>query len=285
MQVSLSGTIRTGSTEGGGTHQASRVADVLLEFLSARESTLTELTRRLGSNKAVVHRILKSLESRDLVRLDAASRTYHLGAAATALGAMALRACDLRRAALPALWRLQHETEETATIAALVGFARIHLDQVPSPREVRMTVELGRPFPLHAGATGKALLAFASSRTRARVLEGTLPQVTPNTIVDPRLLEPELRRIRDAHVAVSFGERQPGAGSVSSPVLDHAGESVGAITVCGPVSRFDVAMVARVSTLVRATAAEVSQTLLPPAASRRNQTRAPSLRSEGGKTT
>lgn len=260
--VSLSGTIAAGiSEQEEGTRQARRVSDLLLQFLEQQEVSVTQLSRQLGWSKAVVHRILKSLESRKLVVGDKISRVYRLGPAAIALGTQALGECDLRRSALPLLWRLQRETEETSTVAILVGFARVHLDQVLSPRDVRMTVELGRPFPLHAGATGKAMLAFAPDRTLDGVLAGRLASITPRTVVDPRALKAELEQIRRTGVAVSFGERQPDAASVASPVLHRSGETVGAITVCGPASRFDRAIVERLSLAVQAAAAEVTKTL------------------------
>jgi DNA-binding IclR family transcriptional regulator len=245
-----------------GTQSASRVADVLL-FVAGAEprAGVSAVARGLGLSKAVVHRILRSLLARQLVTFDAATGTYALGPAAAALGARALRDFDLRTVALPVLRRLHDDTGETATISALVGSARVYVDQLVSHRQIRMTVELGRPYPLHAGSSSKAILALAPADLRERVLAGELPALTPQTITDREALVGELGRIAAEGVAVSFGERQPGAGSVAAGVLGLDGSVAGSISVCGPVDRFDAATVEELKPLVRAASAEISGAL------------------------
>jgi DNA-binding IclR family transcriptional regulator len=242
-----------------GTQSADRVADVLL-FVAAGERSVgvSAVARGVGLSKAVVHRILRSLAARQLVAVDAATGAYALGPAAAALGARALRDFDLRTVALPVIRGLHEQTGETATVSALVGSARVYVDQLVSVKQIRMTVELGRPYPLHAGASSKAILAIAPADLRERVLAGALPALTPRTITDREALVRELSRIADEGVAVSAGERQAGAGSVAAGVLGLDGSVAGSISVCGPVDRFDAATVEALKPLVRAAAAEIS---------------------------
>lgn len=252
-----------GLAPGGGTESATRVADVLLTFAGTEETLgVSEVSRRLGLSKAVVHRILRSLASRRLVSLEETSGKYRLGPAAATLGARALRDLDLREAALPVLRRLQVQSGETATVSELVGVSRVYLDQVPSPQEIRMTVEVGRPFPLHAGASSRAILAFAPSDFRLQILDGPLEALTPKTIVDRGALEGSLSKIVETGAAVSFGERQPGAASVASPLLGPDGHAVGSLSVCGPIDRFDGVVVERLLPLVRGAAREVSSRIV-----------------------
>lgn len=254
--------VRTEATPRSGTEAATRVADVLLLFASGpSELGVSEISRRLEMSKTVVHRILQSLASRGLVTYKASSRNYVLGSAAAALGARALRDLDLRQAALPVLRRLQRETGETTTLSELVGTARIYLDQIPSLKEIKMTVEVGRPFPLHAGASSKAILAFAPPELREFVLEDALPALTPLTLTDRVALELDLSRIEEGCTAVSLGERQHGAGSVAAPVIGFDGYAVGSISVCGPVDRFDEETVERMRPLVLRSAREISRAL------------------------
>lgn len=254
--------MRTGAAPVSGTEAATRVADVLLLFASGPEELgVSEISRQLEMSKTVVYRILRSLASRGLISYNAGSRNYSLGPAAAALGARALRDLDLRRAALPVLRRLQHETEETTTLSELVGTARVYLDQVPSLKEIKMTVEVGRPFPLHAGASSKVILAFAPPGVRDFVLDGPLPALTPLTPTDREGLEAEISRIESAGTSVSLGERQHGAGSVAAPVLGVDGYAVGSISVCGPVDRFDEETVERMRPLVLGAAREISRAL------------------------
>lgn len=246
----------------GGTEAASRVADVLLALADGpRWVGVSDIGRRLDLSKTVVHRILRSLASRHLVISDESSGRYSLGPAAAALGARALSDVSLRKAAMPVLRRLQVATGETTTVSALVGTARVYLDQVVSLQEIKMTVEVGRPFPLYAGASSKAVLAAAGPELRAQVLDGQLDRLTPVTIVERRRLERELDEIAATGVATSLGERQEGAGSVAAPVIGGDGEVLGAISVCGPVARFTPETMERYVPLVQRAAAEISAAL------------------------
>jgi IclR family acetate operon transcriptional repressor len=246
----------------GGTVAAARVADVLLAVSAASGPVgVTDLARQLGLSKAVVHRILQSLESRALLSFDRVARTYEVGPAAVLLGSRALRDQELRRAALPVLRHLQTATGETTTVSALVGTSRIYLDQVVSQRELKMMVEVGRPFPLHAGSSSKAILAFVAPDLREQVLAQELPPLTPQTITDREALEDELLLVRQRGVAVSRGERQHGAGSIAAPVRDSHGDVVGSLSICGPINRFTSAVLRRYTPLVRRSADEVSHIL------------------------
>jgi DNA-binding IclR family transcriptional regulator len=219
------------------------------------------ISRQLNLSKAVVHRILQSLVSCDFLRSDADGRGYRLGSAAAALGARALGELDIRRAALPVLDRLRSATRETTTLSVLIGESRVYLEQRLSPQEIRMSVELGRPYPLHAGSTGKAMLAFLDADTRERILSSGLQRLTPATTTDPQRLRAELVEIVARGYAVSHGEREHDAAAVASPVLGIDGEVTGALSICGPVTRFDEPTVALFGPQVHDAAIEVSRSL------------------------
>ena len=119
-----------------------------------------------------------------------------------------------------------------------------------SPQEIKLAVELGRPFPLHAGATGRAILAFLPDRAREALLAEPLERLTPETVVDPVGLGILLAGVRGAGLAVSRSERREGAASVAAPIFDVHGVA-GAVSVCGPEYRFDVPAIERYEPLVR----------------------------------
>jgi DNA-binding IclR family transcriptional regulator len=210
-------------------------------------------------SKAVVHRIFQSLLSRGFLQVDPQTRAYRLGTSAAALGARALRDLDMRRAAEPVLESLRDQTGETTTLTELVGDSRVYLDQFESRQSIRMTVELGSPHALHAGGSGKSILAFLPPRRQKELIDKGLARVTPATITDPADLRAELREVAKNGFAVSLGERQHDAGSVAAPVFGPDGQVIGSISVCGPVGRFDDATVAAHAKLVLAAASDVSR--------------------------
>jgi DNA-binding IclR family transcriptional regulator len=243
-----------------GTEAAVRVADVLLVFTEGPSTIgVSRIARELELSKAVVYRILRSLAARGMVELDPVSREYRLGPAAAALGARALRESDLRSASLDVLRRLRDEVGETATLTSMVAHGRVYLDQFEGLHEIKMTVELGRRFPLHAGSSGKCMLAFLPEPQCAEVLAGELPRLTAQTVVDPDALRSELDVVRARGYATSGGERQPDAGSVAAPVFNVSGTVVGAISVCGPRYRITPEFVEKAAPRLTAAAAEISR--------------------------
>ncbi|MFI6480943.1 IclR family transcriptional regulator [Nonomuraea sp. NPDC050663] len=217
-----------------------RAADVLVLFAESGALTLgvTEIAESLGMSKAAVHRVLASLRTRGLVDLDEESRRYSLGLTAMRLGLAYLDRIDVRRLAAPELIDLSRRTQETATLSIRTGDTRVYIDQVTPQREVIMSVSLGVPYPLHAGGSSKAFLAFLADDEIADYLSNPLVPLTASTVTDHDRLRTELALIRRRGYAMSISERQSGAASVAAPILDHHGRPAAVVSVCGPAERF-----------------------------------------------
>lgn len=235
---------------------------MLATFVDADGASLgvTEIAQKLSLSKAVVHRILASLRGRGLVEIDEDTRRYSLGPAALALGLTYLKTIEVRELARPYLRSLSAESGETATLSVRRGGIRMYVEQVTPEREVKMTVQLGHPYPLHAGSSSKAFLAYMPEDEVEEVLEGPLDPLTDMTITDPKPLRADLDTIRERGYAVSLGERQEGAGSLAAPVFDHEGVPVAVISVCGPIERFREEIDELAPMLLRATS-ELSRQL------------------------
>jgi len=230
-----------GDTPGPTITAVERTALVMNAFTRTDSQTLgvTEISNNLGISKAVVHRILNTLRSQGYITIDPATRRYMLGPAALELGLAFLRHVDARDIAGPMLKELSAKTQETATLSIRSGTHRLYVDQVTPTREVKMTVVLGRSFPLHAGGSSKAILAhLGTEEINAYISEGALESLTESTITDPDRLLEDLAHIRELGYASSVSERQAGAASVAAPIFDHSGGPVAAISLCGPAERF-----------------------------------------------
>ncbi len=233
-----------------------RAIDVLLLFGRSNRADLgvTEISGELGLSKAAVHRILTSLRSRDLIAVDSVSRRYSLGPAALGLGRAYLARIDVRSMASPELAWLSGKSKETATLSIRNGDARMYVDQVVPDREVRMEVTVGLPYPLHAGASSKAFLAFLSDdEIDSYITRNQLAAMTDQTITDDERLRRDLAAIRKRGYATSAGERMAGAASVAAPVLDHDDRPIAVISVSGPVERFKAEMTDCTALLLEAT--------------------------------
>lgn len=219
-----------------GTESADRVADVLVSFTrSDRPLGVSQIARDLGLSKAVVHRILQSLASRSLVQVIPGDARYALGPTAVGLGTKAWSQLDVRSLAAPTLRRLRDQTRETATLSVLVGNRRIYLDQYESPQEVKMVIEIGPQFPLHSGASSRAILAFLPTAFIDEVM-ADLVDVRPTVDVEEYLRG--LALVREQGYATSLNERNTGAASIAAPFFDASGNVLGSISSSGPAARY-----------------------------------------------
>lgn len=238
-----------------------KALDLLSLFLEQPEIGVTDAARRLGVDKSTVSRLMATLAAKRFVAADPVTRRYRLGVRTLHLAAVLYGQLDLRRLALPVMQRLRDLTEETVSLQTRVGDMRVCIEQVPSRHAVRRVVEVGQPLPLHAGSSGKLLLAAMSDSEIDALLErvraGTFTPRSPGA----EALRREIARIRASGVAISVGERVAGVSGISVAVRNYRGEVVAGLAVTGPSSRWTLARMARFRDALVRGAAEISEAL------------------------
>ena len=226
--------------ESGSTRSVERAISILDCFTSARSHlNLTEIVQETGLSKATAFRLLKTLEARNYVAYDHEVGKYRLGPRLLYLGNVAMNSTVVRRVALPVMRELRETSGETVTLFIRQGVWKICVEKVESPHEVRFTAEVGRVLPIHAGASGKVLLAgLDPEQFNAVIAEAGLPRITPNTITSPDVLRREVAEVAARGYAISRDEREIGAAAVGAPVRDHDGKICASLNISGPSSRF-----------------------------------------------
>ncbi|MDQ7844671.1 MAG: IclR family transcriptional regulator [Armatimonadota bacterium] len=215
--------------------RALRLIDLLAD--GSPRLGVSDLARKTGWSKAVVFRLLRTLEAHGYVLQDEARR-YQMGTKPLQLAGAVLRRLGLPQVARPAMLALSERTGESVVLTVPTPGGIICLDTVDSPQQLRATFRVGRVIPWHAGAAGKLHLAYLMPKRARAILAGRLPRYTERTVTDPARLREELRRIRRQGYAFTVGELDPGVAAISVPVLDWRGEMVAAISLGGPAPRF-----------------------------------------------
>lgn len=229
------------------TTKAVETAVDLLYRMSAdhREWGVRELGRQLALTKSTVQRLLTTLENKGLVTLTSAQK-YRLGPGVVRLAAPYLQQSDLITRCQPHLQRLRDLTGETICLHVRVMHNRVSLYQIESPHELRWSVEIGRVYPLHAGASGKVLLAFLPQAVIEDIVNATgLPALSPRTTTDPDTLLAELAAIARDGYSVTRGERMPGGVGMAAPLFGPGGQLLGSVSIYGPEMRMGEEEVAR----------------------------------------
>ena len=196
-----------------------------------------EISSRLGIPKSTVYRYLSVLKKHRLVSEDTLPGVYRLGEGILSL-ARAVTRSSLQEIALPFMEKLQRDYGETVILSALRNDQGVCLEKVEGTHALRVSHDRGAIFPLHAGASGKALLAYLPREDRERIIrEQGLPRFTKTTITDPNLLRKELARIRSQGYAESDGEVTEGTYGIGAPIYGRGGKIVAALSVAAPRQR------------------------------------------------
>ncbi|QWF85558.1 IclR family transcriptional regulator [Amycolatopsis sp. CA-230715] len=234
-----------------------RVAALLTAFSPGDDSLgISELARRSGIPKSSVHRLVGHLTAEGLLERDGTA--IRLGLRLFEIGQLAVRQRGLVDAARPYLADLREATRNTVHLAVLEGTEVVYLDVLGGPDAPALPSRIGGRFPAHATGVGKALLAHAPESTVDTVLAAGLPRVGPRTITAPGLFRKQLTKIRSDGIAYEREESRAGVICAASPLLNHAGTAVAAISITGWSTRMRAD---RVAPAVRTAALALSRTL------------------------
>ncbi|MET9634121.1 IclR family transcriptional regulator [Lentzea sp. NPDC006480] len=240
-------------------------AFAVLEAWDHRSETLgaSELARRTGLPKSTSHRVLGILEAAGVVeRLDG---SYRLGERLRGITDVVTAGFpQLREVGLPFMQDLYELTHETVHLAVLDGADAHCVEKIYGHRRSPLRSRVGGVLPAHSTALGKVLLAYSGLNAQRLVLTGPLRRYTANTVTEPMRLAAELRGTRRAGFAHDLAETHPGVACVAAPVLDETGRAVAALSVSGPVDRFDPpAVVEQLCRAARATARALVSVRIP----------------------
>lgn len=213
---------------------------LLLQLIGERQALrVAEAAELLGVARSTAHRLLTTLRRRGFVSQDRPNGAYRPGPALYEVGLAAVSRIDIRRVARPVLEHIQHETQETASLAVLEGATIRFVDCVESPRSVRVGNRTGVVRPAHASAVGKAILAGLPDEEIDRRYPGDeLPAATtPAAMTSAADLRAELAEIRARGFALNWEESSDGVCAVAVALRDTLGHPLAGLGVAAPISR------------------------------------------------
>ena len=208
---------------------------------------------------ATAHRMLSVLEQEGFVVRPSGGTDFQLGPEMIVLGALALKAVDVRAVARPELVLLAESTGEDAYLESLVGTEVLILDEERGRGLMGLGTEIGTKWPAHATATGKVLLA-GSGNTMSEPPDGLYP-MTAHTITSWEAWTETLSEVREKGYATNIEELEYGFHSVAAPIRDREGRTTASLSVGGTAHRLTAERIPELAEAVREAAARVSKRL------------------------
>ena len=223
---------------------ALRVLSVLSAFAGPERSLgVTELARRLGMNKNMVHRALTTLATEGYVTRDPSGARYQFGYRVLMLAGEDDE-FDIRALARPVLEELHALTGESVFLSIIVGRSRVNVDWIEARGRRVSASRRGRSVPLHCTKMSRALLAFLSDREIAEYLASAEP-LTRHDALFPETADAtaqdvwdDIARVRRDGFITWRNPQQYSANYIAFPLLDGHGRPHALVTVGGPLERF-----------------------------------------------
>jgi DNA-binding IclR family transcriptional regulator len=228
---------------------------------TARPVGVQQIANDVGLNVSTVHRLLQMLVKDGMASYDAPSRTYSIGTECIRLATSVLGSHSLIGRVRPILSELAQAVKETCafTLYEPRTYSKIVALVEHGPHALGYEFDVGSRDGIHAGASGKPILAFLPDEEIERYLHRKLPKLTEFTVVEPALLRKEIVQIRKNGYATSKGERIPGAGvGIGAPVFASDGRVIGAIVVTVPSFRWKSTRMNDIAKRVKTCAEEAS---------------------------
>lgn len=179
---------------------------VLEEVITEQPVGVSELARRLDLPKSTIQRALRTLEDEGWLQSNAGgTRGWSQTPKILALASRG-RGTGIREIALPVMQRLLAHANENVHLTARQGNNVVVVDKLESSHPVRVFDPIGTMIPLHASASGKALLAWSDEAEIREYLDKAIEEFTKHTFASPDDLRTELDNIRAQGYSYNRGE-------------------------------------------------------------------------------
>lgn len=209
------------------------IIEQLRELDGAR---VTELAEELDLSPSTIHTHLSTLLSADYVVKS--GDIYHLSLQFLGLGDYVRNRRNAYKIADSYTDQLAQETECRAVFVVEENGRGVYMYTYSGKHAVWKYSTVGKRFPLHQTAAGKAILSCLSEKRISDIIETWgLPASTENTITDRSDLLEELKAIKDRGVAFNDEEQLEGVKAVGAPVRGVDGRVIGAFSVASPANR------------------------------------------------
>lgn len=224
---------------GGHIRAVERAVAILAVFSKSDPAlNLKEVAARTDLDPATALRSVRTLLDSGLLEKHA-DGSYSLGFRILEMAEVCLSNLDVRKYARPVMRRIRDEIDETVLLMVRSGLDCVNIEHLESLQELRQTSSLGRRGPLHAGCSGKAILAFRpDEEIEAYISYAQLVKLSDTTITDQLRLRQELETTRRLGYAESENEKGMGAAGVAAPVFGYHGEVLAVLSLAVPLSRW-----------------------------------------------
>lgn len=235
---------------------------VLLAFdAKDRSITISEIAEKVNLNRAVVRRLVRTLEQLGYLVSDRGR--YELTPHVLRLSQGFIEGRGIPQIVQPILRNAAEEIGEAVSFAMLDETDAVYVAHAFLPAKFTLNrVAIGTRVPLLPTAAGRAILAFLDEERREQILQSAdFAAYTDRTETDRSRFEEHLREVRSQGYALTDSEYVTDVASLAVPVFDIGqAQVIGAVSIIFEHDRYDAAARDAIVARLKSCAAHVAST-------------------------
>ncbi len=241
--------------------QSIEKAALILKLFTAKEPVLTlhDISKKTSYNKTTALRFCSTLESVGYIEKFHIGSTpyYRLGIELFHLGTRVLNSIDIIARAKPFLEQITETLDDNSYLFVERNRQAYCVATVKGNYALQeVTTNIGDVLPLNRGGGPLAILASMRQEERSEIIDG----FQMNEEDKLHFLE-RLSRVRSAGFSISRNEVYPDTAAIGSPILNHEGRVVGAVSIGGFLKRFSDERMPHIIKTVVSSAQDLSRSL------------------------
>lgn len=222
-------------------NQSVQRAMLIMETIAKSETglTLAELSRALELDKSITYRLLITLEAGGWLQRSPENNKFHVGIKMLAISSQALDHISVKDMLLPYMQQLAAHVGETVVLVMYFDYQAICIEKIESENNVRITAELGKQYPLHAGATGLSVLMGMPDDVVYEILQAKpLKRYSPSTVTQPQAVCELLAKARQDGFVFSASTIDTDVAAIGIPISFPQEQIYLGLSVIGPEYRY-----------------------------------------------
>ena len=201
---------------------------VIEAFNGKDHLTISETSKLVGISRPTARRVLITLVNLGYAQM--LDNRFYLTPKVLSLGYSYMTARDSWEITTTLLRELSKVTNESSSLAKLVGEEIVYIGRVPANKIMKISLNIGTHLPAYATSMGKVLLAYKSEEELNTYFEtAELKPLTEHTIYKEEELRRELKEIRQDGYSISEDQLELGLMSAAAPIRNMRGDVIAAI--------------------------------------------------------
>jgi len=197
-----------------------RVTDIL-ELLSKTSigHTLKEISDKLSIPQSTMSPILQTLCKTQFILRNEYTLKFSIGVTSFMVGYSFINSLDILEIIKNHMRKVVKKTDEICQLGILNGKDVVYIAKVEPTQPIKLESHVGKTFPAHATALGKALLTKYDDEKIRSLYSQKMEKLTEKTISDVNILIKQIQSIRIDHIAEESGENNREVQCVAVPLV------------------------------------------------------------------